>query len=241
MVWGVIDSYMRSRESTVIVDLYVPQLQKENKALHYNLDLSAKQFQSLKESKGNYRRYFPDDLLSGYDPTFSIQKFFVDKDCFLKEIRVNGQTIAYCMERACQQYNISQRFFIAHLVYEQSIFVVQLKKGKVYYPSGQVKTLKHFLDTLCGVSGGRISTFPKYYGVKKQIDLCCKIYRREMDFWQSGMKRRVHRDHLQPWSWTIPKSASAWALFVYTPYFSIIDDHYKIYKMYFPEQIKRYK
>ena len=174
-------------------------------------------------------KYFSDMLLISYDPSFSIQKFFKDNNCFLKDLTVDGKPVAFWMEQSCRQYHISQRFFIAHEIYEQSILDSKIGGGKWFYPSGEIKSVKYVLMTFSGVSGGKKRTFHLYYGFKRQVDLCCQIYRREFDAWKPGVRVKVHRNHTQPRSYTIPTSASAYALLKYTPYFNAVSDHKKIY------------
>ena len=176
---------------------------------------------------------FQDEMMLGAQPGFSIHRYFKAKNCFLADVKDNGEPVGYIMNRECAINGINPKFFIAHLVYEQSIFECRLDGDMVIYPTGKKKTLAYVLKTLCGVSGGRKSTFPQFYGLRKQIELCCKIYRREYNYFVDGSKRkvRVHKYCGDPnWNYVKPKSGSALALFVFTPYNNVLRDHKRIYK-----------
>jgi hypothetical protein len=176
---------------------------------------------------------FPTVLMMGYDRKFNVQEFMEKEGCCLAHVKIQDKMISQWIDMACFLHDVNQRFYLAYLEYEQSVFESTLVGDDWLYPDGKSKKAAYVFKTLLGVSGGWKRTFHQYYGCTKQIELAAQIYRREFDRWRPGFKVRVHRHTTEPFHKIEPRNAAAFSLYMYTPYLNVISEHQRIYKRLF--------
>jgi hypothetical protein len=157
--------------------------------------------------------------MSGYDPSFSVNHFFFEKNCFLKDYFTDDKKQAgNIVEHYCKLYDLNQRILIVTLQREQGLISAEKP----------VDNLIMTRATGCGVwDDGTV--IERYRGFEKQISGACATYRRWYDDYSVGKTHEL----LTPKEIVICGSPVVYSLLKYTPHESSLRLSEKVYTRYF--------
>jgi hypothetical protein len=210
-----------------------------------------KSFQSLWENP----EFFPDELVYGYDWNFDVQNFLKKMNHWLADFTYEDRLASYYITRYCRKYGINQRYILARMQYEQSIFSSTLQDGKYKYAYLTKKQRSQTFVTrkICGYVGGDGPNDPQYYGFEKQVRLCAYNARHRYKEGKVKLNKLLllqeRREGGRKWSTptkeelasgvvkaVYPKSISAHMLFRYSDKPKTLIAFKYIYKKWFPKQ-----